>query len=240
MSLEVRRAERLLTSASLFQGLDREVVRDLSLAATSRRLARGDRLWRTGDPATHFTCIVSGIFKIVRTAADGSEAIVALFGPRESIGDVAVLGARPYPAAAVLTSAEGEVLRVPAEPILASMREKSEVACTMNRTLVDHTQALQEKIRVMSAGGVAKRLATLILGLADRFGDDLEDGAILVPVALSRGELACLVGARVETTIRTIRQWEKSGIITTVADGFRLLDRDALMRKTTADATLDD
>lgn len=226
------RAEKLLAASRLFSGLDRELLAELAHVAVVKRVSRGARLWSAGDRATHFTLIQSGLFKIIRTAADGSEAIVALFGPRESIGDVAVIGGKPYPAAAVACSEMAEVLRVPAQSLVAMKR--LDVACSFNRTLMDHTVALEEKIRVMSAGSVPKRLATLLLGLGDRFGDDDEDGSITIPIVLSRTELACLIGARVETTIRTIRAWEKASIVETGDHGFRVLDAAALQRKTTA------
>jgi CRP/FNR family transcriptional regulator, nitrogen oxide reductase regulator len=228
------RTEKVLAAYRLFSGLDEDTIRDLARRVTTRKLVRGERLWSAGDTPTHFTLIQTGLFKIIRTAADGSEAIVALFGPRESIGDVAVIGRKPYPAAAIVCSDHAEVLRVPAEALLATMNQRLDVACSFNRTLIDHTVALEEKIRVMSAGSVPKRLATLLLGLGERFGDDCDDGAIHIPIALSRNELACLIGARVETTIRTIRLWEKAGIVETNDHGFAILDAEALRRKTTA------
>ena len=228
------RTERLLAASRLFSGLDHDTLMQVARLGTTRKLVRGERLWSSGDPSTHFTLIIHGLFKIVRTAADGSEAIVALFGPRESIGDVAVIGRRPFPAAAVACSDTAEVIRIPAEALLNAMNRRLDVACSLNRTLVDHTAALEEKIRVMSAGSVPKRLATLLLGLADRFGDEDEDGIASIPIVLSRTELSCLIGARVETTIRTIRGWEKAGIVETNDHGFRILDAVALRKKTTA------
>lgn len=45
----------------------------------------------------------------------------------------------------------------------------------VNRSLVAHSAALRQKIRIMTAGPVERRLAALLLHLAERFGD--EDGA---------------------------------------------------------------
>ncbi len=228
------RTEKLLAASRLFSGLERGALSDIARLATARRLTAGERLWSAGDPPTHFTLILSGLFKIIRTAADGTEAIVALFGPHESIGDVAVIGRRPYPAAAIVCSESAEILRVPAEPVLAAMNARPDFAGSMSRTLVEHTQMLQEKIRIMSAGSVPKRLATLLLGLAERFGDEAEDGSIGIPVCLSRTELACLIGARVETTIRTIRAWEKAGVVETTSSGFQIHQPETLVRATYA------
>ena len=98
----------------------------------------------------------------------------------------------------------------------------------MNRSLIEHAQALQEKIRIMSAGKIEKRLATLLLHLASRFGDEHEDGTTFVPIRISRTECGHLVGATMETTVRTFTRWQKSGLVATTPEGFSLRDVAAL------------
>ena len=236
-TLQGQRMERLLAASRLFSGIEPALMSDLAQRATVKHLSRGERLWRVGDAANQFTLIQAGLVKIMRRAPDGSEAIVALFGPRESVGDVAVIGRRAYPAEAVVASESADVVRIDAQPILAVMDTRPDVARRMSCTLVEHTQLLHTKIGVLSAGAVPKRLATLLLSLADRFGDELEDGSLSIPVAVSRSELACLVSARVETTIRTIRLWERAGFVSTEDDGFVLHDPAALNRILRAEDT---
>lgn len=220
--------ERILRSSRMFGALEPALLKASADGAVRITLVRGDVLWRTGDPATHFTLICSGLVKIVRPTPDAGEAIVGLFGPRESIGDSAVLEVGRYPADAVTSSERAEVCRIDAAPVLAAMGLRPEVARSMNQALLEHIHALQEKIRIMSAGSVNRRLATLLLHLADRFGDELGDGSTLIPVNLSRGELASLIGARSETTIRTLSRWRKSGAVVSSAEGFVVPDRSRL------------
>ncbi len=227
--------ERILRSSRLFGELDPALFKASVDGAVRVTLARGDVLWRTGDAATHFTLICSGLVKIVRPTPDAGEAIVGLFGPRESIGDSAVLLRGQYPADAVTSSERAEICRVDASPVLAAMGQRPEVARSMNLALLEHTHALQEKIRIMSAGSVTRRLATLLLHLADRFGDELGDGTTLIPVDLSRAELASLIGARPETTIRTLSRWRKTGEVVPAAEGFLVPDRARLEREASGD-----
>lgn len=227
---ETTSTERLLQISHSFAGLPAELRTQCARGAQRRVLSHGESIWRAGEPALAFTLIVSGLVKIARRTPDGGASIVALFGPRESIGDSAVLAAAPYPADALLASVRGEVLRLDAAPILRAMQEDVQVAQAMNRALLEHTQALQEKIRILSAGPMTRRLAALLLHLADRFGDELEDGTVRVPLPLSRGDLAELIGARVETTIRALSRWKKAALLETDEGGFTLRDRPALER----------
>jgi CRP/FNR family transcriptional regulator, nitrogen oxide reductase regulator len=220
--------ERTLRASALYARLDAALVRDLARSAVRRCLTRGELLWRAGDRALGFTLIVAGLVSITRRNADGTSAIVGLFGPREHIGISAAVARGTYPADAVAAAPNIEVVAVDANAILARAAADARVAEAINAELVSHTHALHDKIRIMTAGAVPQRIATLLLHLVERFGDELEGGSVIVPVSLTRAELAQLVGATVETTIRTVSGWQKDGLFATVKDGFVVNDLTAL------------
>lgn len=194
------------------------------LASVQKRvIARGEALWRRGDPAVNFTWIETGLVKIIRGNAEGAETILGLFGPGDSIGDVAVLEHGFYPADAVAASSRVVICQSRAAPILAAAAADPALASSLQEPLLRHTDVLRQTIEVVSAGAVPRRLATLLLGLADRFGRPAAGGdAILVPFHLLRAELAALVAARVETTIRIMSRWQREGIVATGPRGFLL------------------
>jgi CRP/FNR family transcriptional regulator len=160
--------------------------------------------------------IASGLVKIVQPGG----AIVAILGPHETFGELAIVGGSSYWADAVAATRELELLCVDASAVHAASESSPAFARAMSRALVSHGRVLHEKIRIMSAGCVERRLAALLQHLLERFGDELEDGSMVVQIALSRAELACLVGATVETTIRMMSRWQRERIVSTVDDGF--------------------
>ena len=160
--------------------------------------------------------ISSGLVKIVQPEG----AIIAILGPHETFGELAIVAGSPYWADAVAATRELELLCVDAVAVHAASQSSPAFARAMSRSLAGHGRALHEKIRIMSAGSVERRLAVLLQFLLDRFGDELDDGSTVVQIALSRAELACLVGATIETTIRMMSRWHKQGIVSTVDDGF--------------------
>ena len=200
-----------------------------------RTYAEGEYLWRAGDEPNHFTLIQTGLVEVRRTTPSGETTMMGLFGPRESVGDFAVLERSKYPADAVAISESLEVLRVRALPVLTAIRERPEIAGAMNRAMLSHVKVLRAKIDVMSAGSVDKRLAVLMQHLLERFGDEDEEGKLHAAVSLSRVQLARLVGARVETVIRTVSRWQKEGWIETTAEGFHLTSAEPLERIISAD-----
>ena len=220
----------LLRASRLFGALDAQHHAEFARTARRSRYERGAFLWQSGDPVREFTIIVSGVIKVCAPMRQGPSSIIGIFGPRESIGDSAVIRGRDYPADAIAATETTEVLWIDKAIVLEAMARDATVANAVNRSLAEHALALQHKIRILGAGNIEARLATLFLHLAERFGDDLDDGDVMIPLVVSRTDLACLVGTTPETTIRVLSRWQKSGILTTTDDGFRIGAIDPLER----------
>jgi CRP-like cAMP-binding protein len=207
---------------------------ELSRAAITRGLQRGDVLWRGGEHPIAFTILRSGLVKIVRRMPNGRDAIVGVFGPRESIGEVALVRSTAYPADAIVCSETSTIVQIPREAFLAWTGTSPAAATRMAEVLADRLHTMQATFAVLSAGSVESRLATLLLDLAERFGDEIEDGSTLVPIALSRQELANLVSTSQETAIRVMSRWQKGGVLETRPDGFVLRDLPQLRQAASA------
>jgi CRP/FNR family transcriptional regulator len=82
--------------------------------------------------------------------------------------------------------------------------------------------ALNRRMADMT-GSVEIRIGRLFSTLAERVGQKTKDG-IFIPIALSRQDIADLVGTTVETAIRILSRWQKEGIVETDKKGFRISD----------------
>lgn len=204
------------------------LIAPLASIARLRELEAGDHLWREGDRATGFHVIGHGLVTGRRTLASGAELIVAIFGARDNVGDTAALERSCYPADAVVTSDSATVVWLDADEVRARAARSPELARAVQESLCRQSGALRSKVEILGAGSVPARLANLFVHLAARFGDQDDDGQVIVPVALSRAALASLVSARTETVIRTLRPWEDDGLLITRDGGFVLADPPAL------------
>lgn len=224
----VGRAHALLRPSYLLRDASPAVLAEIAGLASVRELRAGDTIWREGEHAHAFHVIGRGLVRCRRYLRSGSEVTIGIFGPRESIGDTAVLEDRAYPAEAVVVSDDALVAAIPARPVLELSTVERSIADALQHALLRHSAALRTKVAIMSAGTVRARLGNLFLHLADRFGEAHGDGTVVVPLVLSRGALASLVSARTETVIRALRPWERDGVVVTTGDGFRIGDLDAL------------
>lgn len=207
---------QLLRSARgcrFFRDLDDAELRDVLPTCSLIRLQQGDLLWRTGDSATSFHHIVRGLVELRRASGSYDATLMAFFGPTECPAVPVVLEGKRYGADAVVVSPDLTVLAVRAAPTLERMQRDPRVAIAINRALIAQMRLLHGKIDVMAAGTVPRRLALFLLNLADRFGDELEGGETAIPFGLSRQQIATYVNARVETVIRALSVWRKSGLV---------------------------
>lgn len=203
-------------------------IERLVAVARCRTVERGGYLWHAGDSADSLTLIRSGLVKVVKSSQKGRRAICGLFGAPDSVGDAAVLRGIPYPADALVASLSASLIELPRPDVLSAIEREPHLGMSCAQAVQSKLTTLLDKIDVLSAGAVEARLATLLLNLYGRFGDDLEDETKLIPIVLSRQELADLVSTTFETAIRVMTRWEREGIVETTSNGFVIRRREQL------------
>jgi CRP-like cAMP-binding protein len=218
----------VIMRAPALKGASGPTLDGLVDVARSRTIERGDYLWRAGAIPESLTIIQSGLVKVVKPGPQGRRTICGLFGAPDTVGDAALLQGIAYPADAIVATTKAILIEIQRTALLVALEKEPALAMSCTQAMQNKLTALLDKIDVLSAGAVEARLATLLLNLYDRFGDDLEDESQLIPLALTRQELADLVSTTFETTIRTMTRWEREGIVQTTGHGFVIKDRGQL------------
>jgi len=219
-----------LRSAGPFRQLPPEWIGRLAQQATRREVGAGEYVWRRGESARSFIVVREGLVAVQRDTAQGENVLVALFGPGDTLCVVPALQHIPFPADAVAIAERTVVLVIAAAPILDALDRDAQLAATVNRALLDHTASLRNKIDIVSAGTVPRRVAALLLHLARRFGHARADGTIEIRPAATREQIGRLVNARTETVIRIMSRWSKAGWIQGVAPTLKIFRADMLRR----------
>lgn len=212
-----RDIQQRLRGVRLLRNLDEELLQWLAARSSLHHIPKGGRFWMRGEPASHFNHVTRGVLELRRATASQEPTLVALFGPGECPAAPAALERARYMADAYATT-ELEVLRVPAEPILERLATDARLSANANRILLDHARLLHSKIDVLTAGPIPRRIALFLLDLAERFGDERDDGCLAIPLTLARRQVASYVDARVETVIRTFSAWRRDGLVRFEAD----------------------
>ncbi len=217
-----------LRRTPLFRRLGDEDRRRVAAVSALRRWERGETLFFEGDAADHLAVVVSGRVKVSKATPAGRDLILAIFGPGDAVGAVAVYEGRPYPATAEALE-DTECILVPRAALFSLLERHPTLArgllLAMTHRLVELTRRLAE----LTGGRIEPRLARLFLKLADDVGRPTPEG-VHIPLSLSRQELADLTGTTIETAIRVMSRWGKRRVVATERDGFTIVDRAALER----------
>lgn len=222
------RRERLraaLRSLPVFKGLSPEDHARIEPVAAIRDFRRGEPLWHAGDPADALTVILAGRVKIVRHGP-GGDVILELFERGEHVGSVAVYAGIPYPASAVALEPTA-LLSLPKRDYFDLLDRHPTFARGIIRELTRLNLSLTRKLAEMRGQRVETRIARLFLTLADRTGRPSEEGTV-IPIALTRQEVAEMVGTTVESAIRVLSRWGRDGLLLTGEGRFVLPTREAL------------
>src|SRR5690349_23343198 len=97
-----RVAAAALRRCGLFGAADDDAIAALVHVLRIRRFRRGETIFHQGDPGDALFVIASGSVKVVLPSDEGAEpAIVAILGPGEFFGELAILDGAPHSATIV-------------------------------------------------------------------------------------------------------------------------------------------
>ena len=219
----------VLRRAPLFASLDDEAFAALTEEITEVDLSRGATLFYEGDPGDQLYFIVSGKMKLGRTASDGRENLVAVMGPGEIFGEMALFDPSPRSTSATAVS-ETRLDGLKHENLRKVIQRSPEVSAQLLQALARRLRRTNENLADLVFSDVPGRVAKALLDLADRFGRPATDG-ILVAHELTQEELAQLVGASRETVNKALAEFVQRGWIRLEARAVVILNLQRLQQR---------
>jgi CRP-like cAMP-binding protein len=218
--------EDLLRGSVLFRRLKPEDRQRVAAVSAVREFEKGAVLFSEGEGSDLMYTVLAGRVKVFKTTPRGTDVILELFGPGDPVGAVAVYEARPYPASA-LALEQTRCLVIPRQAFFSLLEGYPSMVRGLLVGLTHRLVELTSRLTELSGGRVEGRLARFFLKLGTDMGQRRGDG-LFIPLALSRQELADMIGTTIETSIRIMSRWGKDDVVRTEKDGFVIVDRAAL------------
>ena len=216
----------ILRRTPIFRRLTADDRQRLAAVSSLHAYDKGALLFSEGDPSSQLYTVVSGRVKVFKTTARGTDVILELFGPGDPVGAVAVYESRPYPATAV-TLEPTTCLLMPRQSFFSLLDAHPTMVRGLLTGLTHRLVELTNRLAELSGGRIEARLARFFLKLATDMGQTRPDG-VFIPLALSRQELADMIGTTIETSIRIMSRWGKESLVRTEKDGFLVISRSSL------------
>jgi CRP-like cAMP-binding protein len=214
----------LLARSSLFASLSDAERAGLMRQMVRQRHDKDDYLFFEGDRAEWLVLVAEGRVKMIKHSESGRETILATFGPGEIVGEVGVLVGEVYPATAQALE-PAVTLSLRRDEYVHLVRTHPDLAWALIAELGQRLQRAHETIRSMAVEKVERRVARVLLRMANTIGERLDGGppgAVRITLPLSRQDIADMAGTVLETAIRTLSKFHKQGLIDTW-DGYIIL-----------------
>lgn len=221
----------------VFSRLRNEALDTLLSAASFVHLRRHEPLWRAGERAAHFTLVAEGLVAVFAPCGPSRELLLGIASRGDGVGEAAALLGTPRREDAYGFSTPTAVVHVPREPVIELLERSGATAMAYAQRLAGLCTSADRRVRSLTQTSDG-RVAEILLALVARFGEEVEPGSVLIPVRVTRAQLAAMVGTTVETVIRTISKWTREGVIATRDAGIVVCDVPALAR--IADVSPDD
>lgn len=222
MTTPIERVRLILKTDSILGRLPDSVLDECLKRARITRFAKGEAIYRRGEPGDSLMIVLSGRIKISNITGEAREVVLNFLGEGDLNGELAALDGKGR-------SADATALE-PTEVAVLYRRDLIPILERHPEALMSVIAVLCEKLRMTSAmveHGLLQmtgKAAGGLLRLAKLHGLETRDG-LLIDIKLSQKDLGGYLGMSRENTSRELARLREDDIIR--LDGSRILILDA-------------
>lgn len=177
----------------------------------SRELERDEYVFFEGDPAEFLYVVGEGKVKILKHSDTGKDLILQVLSAGDSYGTVDILDGKEYTVSAQ-TMEPALVWSMHRTDYLDMLNRHPALGLEIVRCLSRQLKDAYGTMQSLAVERVERRIARILLKLAAATGQQTDRG-IVIGSPLTRQDIADMTGTTVETAIRVMSRFTKSGII---------------------------
>jgi CRP/FNR family cyclic AMP-dependent transcriptional regulator len=211
----------------LFAEVPESEMREVLQIARRRRFARGEVVFHRDDPGDSLHLIVKGRFAVRIMTPLGDTATIAIRGPGDSFGEMALVSADARRAATVRALEEAETLAVYKDDFARVRRKHPGVNDVLIAFLAQEVRRQNHLLLEALYVPVERRVLRRLAELADLY--PANDGEISVP--LTQEVLAELAGTSRATVNRVLNEEQRRGSVELRRGRTLVRDLEALARR---------
>ncbi|OIN92782.1 MAG: Crp/Fnr family transcriptional regulator [Comamonadaceae bacterium CG1_02_60_18] len=209
-----------LAQLPLFADLADAERERLALACETRRLARGDTVFRVGEPCLAFHVVVLGQVKLFVTNVDGQEKVIELVGPGYSFAEALMFLDKPYFLNAQ-TLADTLLINIRKDILFREIEHEPRLAMRMLAGLSRRLHGLVQDVESYTLHSGMQRLIGYLLREVQTGNDD---PAPRVNLPVSKATLASRLSLTPEYFSRVLHELQAQGLIAVHRRDIDILD----------------
>jgi len=211
--------------------LDGDTLQALTSELETISAGRRSVLFAEGDTGDYLYIVLSGKVKLTRRSSDGREVLIALLGPPDQFGELALLDRSPRTETATVV-ADAILARLDKTGLDGWIARRPQIADQLLLAAARRIRRSRSVVSDLRFIDVAGRVAKQLMRLADQFGT-VAGGETRIVHDLTQAELAQLVGASRETVNKVLANYASRGWIRVENKCVVILDPARLARRAT-------
>ncbi|QIN79428.1 helix-turn-helix domain-containing protein [Rubrobacter marinus] len=196
------------------------------IRVVERRFRARDTIFTPGDPDDQLYFVLQGTIRLYKIYGDYKEATTALLKDRGVFGKLSLVEGRWQDVFAEAVS-DVRVATVQKATITEVMKRRPDFAVKLFSSFSERLRQSDEVIESLLHREVSTRLATLLLNLGERFGEQNGVGTQL-DMRLTHQDLANMIASTREAVSKVMSELQREGSIKVENRKIVLVDKDAL------------
>jgi CRP-like cAMP-binding protein len=201
---------RYLAVLPLFSDLSPAELGRLALGCQLRRLARGETIFRVGEPCEEFHVTVTGQIKLFAISPAGQEKVIELVGPGASFGEALMFTGRPYIINGQALT-DTLLLTVKKTAVVAEIEQDARFAMRMLAGISRRLHGLVRDVEAYALHSGVQRVIGYLLRDVEAGGGG--DRPITVSLAVSKATVASRLSLTPEYFSRVLHELESAGLV---------------------------
>lgn len=206
------KTQEIIRQSSLFKDIQPSTFEQVLKAGILRPVEEAGFFFMQADPATHAYVLLEGRVRMIQIAPNGQQITLRILTPGQTYGGIALLQPdQGYPAGA---QAMEDSTAIAWDTVLLRAWAKVEPSIPLNAMQLMHAYIteLQERQKALVTNRVEQRIARTLLKLAAQYGRKVEEG-VMINFPLTRQDIAEMSGTTLFTVSRTLKEWERQGLV---------------------------
>jgi len=213
---------RYLSVLPLFQEMNPAELERLAEGCSLRRLARGEMVFRCGEPCDAFHVAVTGQVKLYALSAAGQEKVIELIGPGSSFAEALMFTGKPYFINAQALT-DTLLLTVGKRAVIGEIERDGRFALRMLAGISRRLHGLVHDVEAYALHSGMQRVIGYLL--RDQAAEDCASGDVItVSLPVSKATIASRLSLTPEYFSRVLHELEAAGLIEVDRRDIHILD----------------
>lgn len=197
---------------SALSGIPDDILEELDKTKVTNNYKKGQTIFYEGNRPYGVYCMNVGKVKLYKYARDGKNFIVKIAKSGDLLGYRAFFTNELYSSTAEVIE-DATVCFIDKENFFDLIKKYPPFSLQLLAMMGSDIRCAEENSRNMAYNSSQERIVESLLSLKDVYGIEQTDGTYKLDIKISRDELASLIGATTETTVRLMTWLKEKEII---------------------------